>query len=59
MIASSDHDPFDNRCTSEDIPPNRPFVKVCSFVQTAVDDPAKISDNLMGVMFCWEKIDNA
>jgi hypothetical protein len=29
--------------------PNRPIAKVCSFEQTAVDDPAKISGNFMDV----------
>jgi hypothetical protein len=29
------------------------FVKVCGFEQTVVDDPAKISTNLMNVVFCF------
>jgi hypothetical protein len=48
MIGSSDDDPFDKRRHLwRPILPNRQFEKVCSFEQTAADDPAQISENLM------------
>jgi hypothetical protein len=48
VIGSSDNDPFDKRRGLwRPILPNRQLAKVCSFEQTAADDPAKISENLM------------
>jgi len=29
--------------------------KVCSFEQTVADDPARLSENLMGAAFCSAK----
>jgi hypothetical protein len=49
MIGSSDSDSFDNRRHLwRPILTNRQLAKVCSFEQTAADDPAKISENLDG-----------
>jgi hypothetical protein len=58
MIGSSDNDAATVAASWRPILPNRQLANVCSFEQTAVDDPAKISEKPNGCIerFCFAKM---